>query len=125
MMKGSDNKSNVFCNVERQGTPSHRQQSCCKIDVLTPHTAVSTTDALTLLTPIGTLNVSLPSALEESGTDITPQRQDVGNKASFMTDSLSSKSHVVFDQRLALCRPSQPCPAKCWDTTHPFRATLT
>ena len=59
MMKGSDNKSNVFCNVERQGTPSHRQQSCCKIDVLTPHTAVSTTDTLTartVLIPIGTLN---------------------------------------------------------------------
>jgi hypothetical protein len=63
MMKGSDkNKSNVFCNVERQGTPSHRQQSCCKIDVLTPHTAVSTTGTLTVLTvltvltPIGTLN---------------------------------------------------------------------
>ena len=60
--------------------------------------------------------VSLPSALEESVTDVTPQREDVGSKAFFMIDSLSSQNgHVVFNQRLTLCRLSQPCPSKYWD----------
>jgi hypothetical protein len=49
--------------------------------------------------------VSLVSALEESVTDVTPQREDMGSKAFFVVDSLSSqKSQVVFNQRLALCR---------------------
>jgi hypothetical protein len=46
---------------------------------------------LTVLTPIGTLNgVPWRQLLKESITDVTPQREDMGSKAFFVIDSLSS-----------------------------------